>query len=932
MGPRSQFLSVFVLVLAAACGVGLVASQTQPAPAAAPTAIPLPEIAYDSFVLPNGLTVIVHEDHKAPIVAVNVWYHVGSKNEKPGRTGFAHLFEHLMFNGSEHFNDDYFKAVEPIGATDLNGTTNEDRTNYFQNVPVTALDRVLWLESDRMGHMLGAVDQARLDEQRGVVQNEKRQGENQPYGKTWITIAENTFPKGHPYSWSVIGSMEDLNGAALEDVKDWFRTYYGPSNATIVLAGDIDLKTAREKVTRYFGAIPPGPPVTKYDTWIARLAGERRQQMQDRVPQARIMKVWNVPPFGSADAVHLDLFRSVLAGGKSSRLYKRLVYKDRIATDVTAFLDDREIASQLIVFATAQPGGDLQVVEQALDEEIARLKAQGPTLVELERAQTEYRAAFVRGIERIGGFGGKSDVLARGAVYLGRPDAYKETLAVVHRATPATVQQAARQWLGDGVYVLEVHPFPSYTASPTDVDRSKLPDAGDPPDAPLPAFERATLSNGLRVLLARRTAVPLVRIGLVLDAGFAADDPKRPGVSSLAMAMLDEGTTTRSALQIADELSALGARFEAGSQLDASTVSISALKERLDPTLRLYADLVLNPAFPENDLARVKQNTLARIEQEKVEPFGLALRVVPGLLYGGGHAYAQPLTGSGTEESVKATTRDDLSRFHDQWFKPNHATLIAVGDVALEELTPKLERAFSAWKPGDVRQKNIGPVEPPAGTQLYLLDRPGAEQSIILVGTVITPKANPDEFAYMAFNEAFGGAFTARVNMNLREDKHWSYGAGSFAFDARGQRPWLMYAPVQTDRTRESVQELLKEVREVSSSRPLSPEELDHAKDRMTRTLAGRWETGENVARAMAEIVTYDLPEDYYRTFAAKVRAVTAEAVNGTTQRLIAPDHLVLVVVGDRTRIEPGIRELGLGEPRLIDGNGRPLGERAGMP
>src|SRR5215204_5055955 len=408
---RSLFVA---LLLAPALPAVAVAQTPAPdAPRAAPAGIP--DIKYTKFTLKNGLTLLVHEDHKAPIVAVNVWYHVGSKNEAQGKTGFAHLFEHLMFNGSENYNQDYFKAVEPLGATDLNGTTNEDRTNYFQNVPVSALDRLLWLESDRMGHLVGVIDSARLDEQRGVVQNEKRQGENQPYGKTWITIAENTFPKGHPYSWSVIGSMEDLNGAALEHVKDWFRTYYGPSNATIVLAGDIDLKTAREKVTRYFGAIPPGPPVTKYDTWIARLAGERRQQMQDRVPQARIMKVWNVPPFGSADAVHLDLFRSVLAGGKSSRLYKRLVYKDRIATDVAALLDDREIASQLIVFATAQPGGDLKAVEKALDQELARLKAHGPTAVELDRAQTEYRAALVRGIERIGGFGGNGRPLGERA-------------------------------------------------------------------------------------------------------------------------------------------------------------------------------------------------------------------------------------------------------------------------------------------------------------------------------------------------------------------------------------------------------------------------------------------------------------------------------------------------------------------------------------
>jgi zinc protease len=927
--PVRQFVIGFLLV--AAIGGGVLAARPQeptpqPTAPAAPAAS-LPEIEFERFVLPNGLTVIVHEDRKAPIVAVNVWYHVGSKNEKPGRTGFAHLFEHLMFNGSEHFNDDYSKALEPIGATDFNGTTNEDRTNYFQNVPVTALDRVLWLESDRMGHMLPAIDQARLDEQRGVVQNEKRQGENEPYGKAWITIAENTFPKGHPYSWSVIGSMDDLNAAALDDVKEWFRTYYGPSNATIVLAGDIDVKTAREKMEKYFGAIPSGPPVTKFETWIAKMTGERRQQMQDRVPQGRIMKVWNIPPFGSADATDIGLFGDVLGGGKSSRLYKRLVYKDRIATDVAALLDDREIASQFLVMATAQPGGDLKAVEKALDEEVAGLLAQGPSPAELARAQTEYRANFVRGIERIGGFGGKSDMLARGAVFLGRPDAYKDILASVQRATPAAVQQAAKRWLEGGVYVLEIHPFPSYTAAPTDADRSKLPDVGEPPEAPLPPFESATLGNGVKVLLVRRTAVPIVQLGILVNAGFAADDPQKPGVSSLAMAMLDEGTKTRTALQIAEQLSALGARFDAGSQLDASAAHLSVLKDRLDPALDLYADILLNPAFPESDLARVKQNTLARIQQEKVEPFGLALRVLPRLLYGTGHAYAQPLTGSGTEESVKATNRDDLARFHSTWFKPNNATLVAVGDITLADLTPRLERVFSSWKRGEVPQKNIGAVQPPTATQLYILDRPGAEQSIILVGTIITPKANPDEFAYMAFNEAFGGAFTARVNMNLREDKHWSYGAGSFAFDARGQRPWVVYAPVQTDKTKESVQELLKEVRGVVGDRPVSADELSKAQDRMTRTLAGRWETGTSVGGAIEEIVTYELPEDYYRTYAAKVRAVTADMVKNTSGRLIAPDRLVIVVVGDREKIAAGIHELGLGEPRILDGDGRPVGQ-----
>ena len=925
----SSFKSVLrVVIWAVVLGTAAFGhAQPSPSPAAGAAAALVPDIPYEKFVLANGLTVLVHEDRKAPIVAVNVWYHVGSKNEKPGRTGFAHLFEHLMFNGSEHSNDDYFKAVESAGATDLNGTTNEDRTNYFQNVPVAALDRILWLESDRMGHFIGAVDQARLDEQRGVVQNEKRMSENGPYGKSWITIAENTFPAGHPYSWSVIGSMEDLSAAALADVKQWFQTYYGPSNATLVLAGAIDLATARQKVEKYFGALAPGPPVASFEQWVPKMVGVRRQRMEDRVPQARIYKVWNVPPFGTADAVHVGMLASVLGQGKSSRLYKRLVYDDRIATEVEVHFDEREIASQLVVLATAQPGGDLAAVERALDEEVASLLTRGPTAAEVARVQTDARARFVRAIERIGGFEGKSDVLARGQVLLGRPHAYKEALQTTLAATPASVQQAANRWMADGAYALEVHPFPAHSAAAADADRTALPDIGASPDAPLPPVERSTLSNGVKVVLAARPALPIVRMTLLVDAGFAADDPARPGVSSLTMGMLEEGTTSRSALQIADELSSLGAQFSAGAWLDTSSATIAVLKDKLDLSLDLFADLVLNPAFPESDLARVKQNTLARIQQEKVDPFGLALRVLPGLLYGPGHAYGQPLTGSGTEASVKGVTRNDLAAFHSAWFKPNHATVVTVGDVTMAELKPKLERAFARWKSGSIPVKNVAPVAGPASPRLYLLDRPGAEQSVILVGAIAPPKANPDEYAFMTFNDAFGGSFSGRINMNLREDKHWAYGAGSFALDARGQRPWIVWAPVQTDKTRESVQEVLKELREVGTTRPLSAAELDAAKDRMTRSLAGRWETGAAVAGAIEEIVTFALPEDYYASFARQVRAVTPESVSRAVARTVSPERIVIVVVGDRSAIEAGLKDLGLGTPGRLDGDGKPAAE-----
>ncbi|HEU5185357.1 MAG TPA: pitrilysin family protein [Gemmatimonadaceae bacterium] len=911
------------LALIAAVGLMPLAAQAQQRPAGSSQAIP--EIKYEKFVLPNGLTVLVHEDRKAPIVAVNVWYHVGSKNEKIGRTGFAHLFEHLMFNGSEHFNDDYFKPLEKVGATDLNGTTNFDRTNYFQNVPTSALDLVLFMESDRMGHLLGAIDQARLDEQRGVVQNEKRQGENQPYGKAFAFMAENTYPRGHPYSWSVIGSMEDLTAASLEDAREWFKTYYGPNNAVLVIAGDIDAATARQKVEKYFGAIPPSPPIAKQEEWIAKMTGSRRGAMQDRVPQARITKVWNVPEWGSAEADYLTLVANILASGKSSRLYKRLVYDDRIATDVQAFLSAREIGSQFLVQARPHPGGDLAAVERALDEELARFIREGPTPAELQRVKTQYRANFIRGAERIGGFGGKSDILATNMVYAGNPDHYRITLSRIASATAAQLRAAAQTWLSDGVYALEVHPFPQLQASGAPADRSKLPEAGPSPESEFPTIATATLSNGLKVYLAERRGVPLVNFNLMLDAGFAADHQGVLGTASLAMNMLDEGTKTRNALQISDALQRFGAQLGTGSDVDVSTVFLSTLRESMDSSLAIFADVILNPSFPQADFDRLQKLQLAQIQREKVTPQQMALRVFPVLLYGSGHAYGIPLTGSGTEESVSKLRRNDLVEFHRTWFKPNNASIIVVGATTLAEITPRLERLFGAWKPGEVPKKNIGQVAHQPRSTVYVIDRPGSEQSIIFAGHVAPPKRNPREIALTAMNEILGGSFTSRVNMNLREGKHWSYGAFSILFDARGQRPFIVLAPVQTDKTKESLTEVANELRGLASTRPATAEELAKVQANLTLSLPGRWETNNAVGNSIEEIVRFDLPHDYYRTFASNVRALKVADVTSAATETIQPDKLIWVVVGDRAKIEAGIRELNLGPVQFIDADGKPL-------
>lgn len=883
------------------------------------------EINFTEYTLDNGLRLVVHEDNKAPIVAVNIWYHVGSKNEKRGKTGLAHLFEHLMFNGTENYDDEYFKPFELVGATNMNGTTNFDRTNYFENVPKTALDMALWMESERMGHLLGAVTQDKLDEQRGVVQNEKRQGDNQPYGKVLYSILAGVYPEGHPYATSTIGSMEDLDAASLEDVHEWFKTYYGPNNAVIVVAGDVVPEEVHKKVELYFGDIPPGPPIAEKEKWVVKLERDKREVMQDRVPQARLYKVWGGPSLTDEDNDLLNLAGDVLATGKSSRLFERLVYRDQIATTAEAGMFDIEIGGLFFSSVTVQPDGDPQEVEKAVNEEFARLLKDGITEEELERAKTQRRSAFVRGLESVGGFGGKSDILAQNAVYEGDPGTYRKSMDRLEAATTEDVVAAARRWLSAGSYNLEVVPFPDVAASGDGADRSAVPETSAFPEVKFAKFERDFLKNGMELIVANRSAVPVVNIEMSLDAGYASDQFGELGTSSLAMTMLDEGTKSRSALEISDELARLGARFNAGSGIDSSTVGISALKENLDPSLDIFADIVLNPAFPDKELERLRRMRIAQIQQEKTRPVGLAIRVFPKLLYGEGHAYSMPLTGSGTEESVKRITRDSLVNYHHTWFRPNNATMIVVGDTSMAEIKPKLERLFRKWEPGTTPTKNIADVSLRDKQQVYIIDRPGSEQSIIIAGNIAPAVGDGNEIAIETMNEIIGGTFTSRINMNLREDKSWAYGAFTLLLETKGQRPFIAYAPVQTDKTMESMAEIKRELVEYLGDSPATDEEINKIKSSNTLSLPGRWETASAVLRDIGEIVTYDLPDDYWDTYADNVRNVSGKQIGEAADAVIKPENLIWVIVGDRAKIEPRVRELELGDITLLDQDGNEL-------
>ncbi|WP_313253403.1 pitrilysin family protein [Stenotrophomonas sp.] len=945
--PRTALLT---LALSAALG-GFVGT---PLPAQAKTksvtAAATVDIPYDEFTLPNGLRVLVHTDRKAPIVAVNLWYHVGSKDEPAGRSGFAHLFEHLMFNGSENAPGEYFTPFEAAGATDMNGTTNTDRTNYFENIPTTALDMALWMESDRMGHLLGAIDQKTLDEQRGVVQNEKRQGENQPYGQLREVVSRTMFPVGHPYHHTTIGSMNDLNAASLEDVKTWFRTWYGPNNTVLVLAGDIDVATAREKVARYFGDIPATPTMSQPKVDVAVLAQNGRTELEDKVPQVLVQRMWNVPQVGDKDADLLDLTSQVLGGSASSRLDERLVHRDKLVDSVSTSNYGSQLAGNFSIRALVKQGVDPARVEAVIDEELQRLIKDGPTAEELARAQTDYRAGFIRGIERIGGFGGKADALASCATFTGNPACFRESLATVASATPATVRAATAKWLGNPSHTFVVKPgerkplveeasakpapfqLPAvdakYTTTASNVDRKAgVPGVDSFPQLVFPALQHATLKNGSKVILAERHDTPVVNISYEFAGGYSSDHGGKLGTANFASQMLDEGSGELNSLAFKARAEDLGAQLSAGAALDGSNAYLSALTENLDASVQLFANMLRTPRFDQAEIDRVKGQWLSGIAQEKARPQTAALRVLPPLLYGADHPYGMPFTGSGTEASVAAISRQDLLNYQKQWLRPEQATVIVVGDTTLAEIVPVLDKHFGDWKgEGAAPAKvDVAQVARPTAPRVFLIDQPGAVQANIYAGELMPSTRDPGAVQLEMSNEVLGGSFTSRLNMNLREDKHWSYGARTVITSAQGQRPFLGIAPVQIDKTAESAAEMLREIAEYGTGKvPATQAEVTKVVDNDLRSQPGAYETAQAVMGTIGGIVRYGRPDNWVQVRNEQVANFTPAQARDAA-KAIDPNALTWVIVGDLSKIEAPVRALKLGEVTVIDADGKPV-------
>jgi len=913
----------------------------QPGGAAAPAVpVDVPHIAFDKYTLPNGLQVILVEDKRLPLAAVNVWYHVGPANEAPGLAGFAHLFEHMMFAGSKHLPRGLAdRLLEGAGATDSNGGTGYDSTSYYDTVPSNQLELALWVHADRMGYLLDVLDQKALTNQQDVVRNERRETvENEPYGIVEEALNHALFPPEHPYYASVIGSHADIQNAKLADVREFFTRYYGPNNASIVIAGDIDKVKTRALVAKYFGGLKRGPDVARPKIVTPPITAERRLTVPDRVELARVYMGWLTPPAYQPDDAELAVAAQILAGGKSSRLYKSLVYERQIAQDVDADQDARALVSTFLVEVTARAGHTPAELEKAIDAELAALREHGPTQQEVERAKRQIETAMLTSLEQLGG-DGLADQLNHYNQFTGDPGYLAKDIAQLRRITAADVQRAVRTWLQPTHRVVVAGvpgepklphdppaPKPPKTAkggksgiNPAEAWRAKAPKAGPTPELKLPQGEAFTLANGLTVIHHYNPALPLVSAELVIKSGADSNPLDLPGLAGFTAQVLTEGTAKRSAPQIADEIAQLGAFLEADSGTNASAVSLLSLRSTFEQAFAVMADVALHPAFPSAEVERQRASRLGELMQQRDEAEAVASIAAAAALYGARHPYGYGQLG--TEPAIRAVTRDDLEAFWRRHYVPSNAALVVAGDISRAELKALAESRFGAWRGGEAPPFSPG-TPAPTRARVVVVDKPGAPQTALRLVALGAERKTAQFPTLEVMNAAFGGLFTSRINQNLREEKGYSYGVFSGFRYHRAAGPFSIAGSVRADVTGESVAELLREAKEMIDQ-PLRPAELFDARNAELLSLPNGFATNADIGASLAESFVFDLPLDYYRQLPAKLAAVTAEQVREAARRYLDPQRLIVVAVGDRKRIVPQLEKLKLGPIEVRDSEGQ---------
>ena len=920
----------------------LAPSSAQNRPAA--VASDVPRLAFEKFTLPNGLEVILSRKTGLPMVAVNLWYHVGPANEAAGRTGFAHLFEHMMFQSSKHVPpDSHIRLLEAAGASNLNGTTDYDRTNYFETVPANQLELALWLESDRMGYLLDKVDQASLANQQDVVRNERRQSvENRPYGLADEALVQALYPKGHPYYGNIIGSHEDIQAAKLEDVKQFFRQYYAPNNASLAIVGDIDPAQAKALVEKYFATLKRGPAVARPSASTPKITAERRLTVTARVELPRVYMAWLTPSAfapGDADA---EIAATILGGGRSSRLYKKLVYERQIAQNVSAEQNSLTLGSMFEIEATARPGHTVDELEKAIEEELTALRTAPSELREVEMARNTIETNIIGGLERLGGFGGVADRLNLYNHYLGNPDYLQTDIQRYRAVTPATIQAFVRAQLtptsrvvltalpgAPAVVPVTPTPAPAATAQGGNAEsvnadepwRLQMPAPGPARPMQLVTPASVALPNGLTLILNQRPGVPVVAANLVFKTGSDANPVSTPGLASFMAAMLDEGTATRSSLQIADEVAHLGASLTTGSSMDATTISTRALAKNFPAALDLLADVTLRPVFPAEEVERQRTARLGQIVQQRDNAGAVAGQVVAAALYGKSHPYGY--SEIGTEAAVKAMTRADMMAFWKQNLVPNNAALVVAGDISMTALRALADKAFAGWQRGTPARPSLGAPDT-TRARVVIVDKPGAPQTQLRVVGIGAARSSPDFRPLQVMNTALGGLFSSRINMNLREKNGYSYGTNSSFTFRRSPGPFQVAGGIRTDVTAPAVAEILNEIAGMLKE-PMGRDELQKSKDALANSLPGAFETSSSAVGSFSNVYTYDLGLDYYTRYAEQVNAVTAEQAQAVAAKYLQPSALVVVAVGDRKLIDPELRKLNLGNVETRDADGNPV-------
>ena len=871
-------------------------------------------IAFEKHTLPNGLDVILHQDRSIPVAAVNVWYHVGSKDEELGRTGFAHLFEHIMFRGTRHHKASHFEPLQKIGAT-LNGSTTGDRTNYWEDVPSNYLELALWLEADRMGFLLDALDQDGFDTERDVVKNERRQSyENRPYGMAQWHIQQALFPLPHPYHWMTIGSQEDLDAASLDDVKDFFRQYYSPSNASLAIAGDIDTDTALGLAERYFADLPPGPAVRRIGRADSPLAGRVDLEMTDRVTLPRQYSVWLAPANLSGDDDAGDILRAILSDGQSSRMYRTLVYEKQIAQSASVSYYAAEIAGQFRMELTPAEGHTLEEVEEAAQEVLASIATEPPTEEEFERAINRIEMQHYRMLARVGGFGGRADALNYFNVFTGDPGGLNTAMDGYRKVTREDVLRVHRQIMDAGQVRMRVYPERSLSAAAVTLDRAKQPSGGPTPAFVPPTPKRGRLNNGMEVIVANKPGLPLAPFALMARAGAIGDPAELPGLSSFTAAMMDEGTSTRSSQEIAAAFEHIGSRLSTEARKELTLLTAETLNRHWRHALGMAADVARNANFPEHELERVRRERLTDLRRARDDAGFLADTNLGALVFGPNSPYAH--SNLGNETTVAAAQRADMVAQHSRTLRPDRLCLLVAGDVALDDAMAAAEELFGDWQAlaepatsidgGDVSTKGDGP-------HIYLIDKPGAAQSVIRAGMPVVARSHPDYMALSVLNYAFGGQFSARLNQNLRQDKGYSYGynSGISWYNA----PSLLSAggSVQTGVTREAVVETLREFADISGQRPLTDEELENAQNGLRLGYPAGFERPAQLLGQLVTLAQFDLPDDYFRTFEQRLASVGLADTHRVGAEYLSPSRLAVLVVGDREQVEEPLRSLGYG-------------------